>query len=357
MPDYTRSEIVDILLVLGECRCNYRRAALLYQQRYPHRRHPADRVIARIVQCERQAPRRPRQRRRTMTVQRNDPRVLVVLAMCALDPHVSVRQIQVQTGIPRETARRILNLHKFHPYHITLTQELLPPDFQRRLQFCLWARGMIDNNVNFFRNVLFSDEATFHNTGQLNRHNCHYWSQENPHWVRAVDHQNRWSLTTWCGIVDGNLIGPFFFDDHVNRQNYLDFLTNHLPNLLADVDQADHMWFQHDGAPGHRSLIVQQFLNERFPNRWIGIGRAEYEHVEWPPRSPDLTSLDFYLWGYLKNIVYARAPTTRDDMKERIRNACQNIPRHVLLATVRSFDRRVELCTINNGGIFEHLIR
>jgi len=33
----------------------------------------------------------------------------------------------------------------------------------------------------FFRFVLF-DEVTFHNTGQLNRHNSHYWSVENPHW-------------------------------------------------------------------------------------------------------------------------------------------------------------------------------
>ncbi|EZA50912.1 hypothetical protein X777_09855 [Ooceraea biroi] len=32
MPDYTRNEIVDILLVLGECRDNYRAAAQLYRQ-------------------------------------------------------------------------------------------------------------------------------------------------------------------------------------------------------------------------------------------------------------------------------------------------------------------------------------
>jgi len=35
---------------------------------------------------------------------------------------------------------------------------------------------------------MFSDEATFHNNGQLNRHDCHYWSVENPHWFRTNDH-------------------------------------------------------------------------------------------------------------------------------------------------------------------------
>lgn len=359
MADYSRREIFDIVLTLGECRQNYRQAARLYQERYPDRRHPNDRTIAKIAQRERNGPEIPRQRQKVITVERNDPRILVVLAMTNINPQISLRQIEAQTGIPRETARRFLQVHRFHPYHVTLTQELLVPDFQRRLQFCLWARERLDNNQNFFRNVLFSDEATFHNTGELNRHNCVYWSQENPHWVRAINHQQRWSLTTWCGIVNGYLIGPYFFDNHVNGQNYLNFLTNELPNLLVDVDAQtrENMWFQHDGAPGHRSLVVQQFLDQTFQNRWIGQGRAEFNHVEWPPRSPDLTSLDFFLWGYLKNVVYAEAPTDKENMKQRIRNACQNIPRHVLLSTVESFDRRIELCMINNGGIFEHLIR
>jgi len=35
------------------------------------------------------------------------------------------------------------------------------------------------NDPNFFRYVLFN-ETTFHNNGQLNRHNCDYWLEENP---------------------------------------------------------------------------------------------------------------------------------------------------------------------------------
>ena len=144
----------------------------------------------------------------------------MVLALTNVNPQISLRQIRTQTGIPKETARRILKMHHFHPFHITLTQELIPQDFQIRQQFCWWARERIDENPNFFYNVMFSDEATFHNTGELNRHNCHYWSAENPHWRRSTDHQNRWSLTTWCGIVNGHLAGPYFFDNHVNGQNY-----------------------------------------------------------------------------------------------------------------------------------------
>jgi len=40
-------------------------------------------------------------------------------------------------------------------------------------------------------------------------------------------------------------------------------------------------------------------------------------------RSPDLTSPDFFLCGFLKNIVYAKVPTTRENMIERITIACR----------------------------------
>ncbi|KOC70312.1 hypothetical protein WH47_02815 [Habropoda laboriosa] len=42
------------------------------------------------------------------------------------------------------------------------------------------------------------------------------------------------------------------------------------------------------------------WLNENFQNKWIGRGGP----VSWPPRSPDFSSCDFFLWGYLKQIFY-----------------------------------------------------
>lgn len=68
-----------------------------------------------------------------------------------------------------------------------------------------------------------------------------------------------------------------------------------------------------------------------------------------------MTSPDFYLWGYLKDVVYEHAPTTREDMMHRIRTACENIPRAVLHRTVEQFQQRIELCIQQNGGVFEYL--
>ena len=37
-------------------------------------------------------------------------------------------------------------------------------------------------------------------------------------------------------------------------------------------------------------------------DRWIGRGGT----INWPPRSPDLTPLDFCLWGLMKSEVYRK---------------------------------------------------
>ena len=41
--------------------------------------------------------------------------------------------------------------------------------------------------------------------------------------------------------------------------------------------------------------------------------------LNWPPRSCDLTPLDFFLWGYVKDKVYADNPQSIQELKEKIR--------------------------------------
>ena len=72
-------------------------------------------------------------------------------------------------------------------------------------------------------------------------------------------------------------------------------------------------WFQ-DGAPAHRRIIVRDRLRHLFNNRVVGIGHAQ----EWPARSPDLTPMDFFLWGYLKSKVYQTVPQNQNELRQRI---------------------------------------
>ena len=65
---------------------------------------------------------------------------------------------------------------------------------------------------------------------------------------------------------------------------------------------------------GFCALIVREFLNLNFNERFIGRGRP----FEWPPCSPDLTSPDLFLCGYIKYVVFAQRPTTREDLMNSI---------------------------------------
>jgi len=216
MRDYPPNEIVDIILVLGECQNNYRAAARRYAERFPLRRHPHHTVIRTLTARAREG--KLARQRRHREYDENDPRVIAILAAIYVDPHISSRQIEREIGIPRRTALRILRALHYHAYHITLVQQLRPHHIEMRIQFCQWALRMIQNDPQFFRFVMFSDEAKFYSDGQLNKHNCHYWANENPHWYRTIDHQHRWSLMVWCGIINGYLIGPYFFQRNVDAK-------------------------------------------------------------------------------------------------------------------------------------------
>jgi hypothetical protein len=65
---------------------------------------------------------------------------------------------------------------------------------------------------------------------------------------------------------------------------------------LLEEDEITYSWFQQDGAPAHTANNSMEPLNEIFGERVISRNL-------WPPRSPDLTPPDFYLWGAAKFAV------------------------------------------------------
>ncbi|PNF20181.1 hypothetical protein B7P43_G16983 [Cryptotermes secundus] len=67
--------------------------------------------------------------------------------------------------------------------------------------------------------------------------------------------------------------------------------TIYLGLQLDEDDQEGRIHFQQDGAPPHYLGEVREYLNTRFPGRWIGREAP----IAWPPRSPGLTPLDFFL--------------------------------------------------------------
>jgi len=351
--NFLKEELIDMIFVLGNSGKNCFLASRMYAAQFPERRHPEpisfSRLLERFLETG-SVDYKKEERNKTVT---NEENQLAVLLTVTENPNISQARVGEEVGISERSVQRILKMHHFHPYHIQLHQALSENDFQRRVEFCEWARLRLQGNRLFFMNVLFSDEATFHNNGCVNKHNFHYYATENPRIIREMDYQHRWSINVWGGIVGEHVVGPYFFNGHLTGERYLEFLTNDLPVLLLNLPPIQNMWLQQDGAPAHFSRQVRAFLNNTYENLWIGRGGP----VGWPARSPDLTKLDFFLWGYVKDLVYKERPTTEENMRQRIIDAFAKITPAMLRDVERSFQTRIDRCLEKNGRHFEHLLK
>jgi hypothetical protein len=71
--------------------------------------------------------------------------------------------------------------------------------------------------------------------------------------------------------------------------------------------------------------------------------------VEWPARSPDMTPPDFFLWGYLKDRVFARSPRDIPELKEIIKEEFDTIPQDMIQKAYRSVLNRCQVCIEIDG--------
>ena len=131
---------------------------------------------------------------------------------------------------------------------------------------------------------------------------------------------------------------------------YLDMLQEFLIPQLDEDDQEGRIHFQQDGAPPHYLGEVREYLNTRFPGRWIGRAAP----IAWPPRSPDLTPLDFFLWGFVKDQVFVPPlPANVVELRTRITAAVAKVTPEMLRSVWQETDYRWEVCRITNGSHIE----
>ncbi|GFY16430.1 transposable element Tc3 transposase [Trichonephila clavipes] len=142
-------------------------------------------------------------------------------------------------------------------------------DHQARRRFVEWAQNVIAVVPDFHKRILFRDEAHFWLNGYVNKQNCCIWSEANP-------------------------------------QVYAE--TPLHPEKMTEL------WFQQDGTTCHTARALIYLLKDTFGDRLI----SRFVPVNWPPRSCDLTTLDYFRWGYVKSLVYADKPQTLDHLEDNI---------------------------------------
>ncbi|KAL1517988.1 hypothetical protein ABEB36_001678 [Hypothenemus hampei] len=213
-----------------------------------------------------------------------------------------------------------------------------------------------NNDENFIKNILFTDESTFPLLGHANPAVTRYWSRENLHRTYNARTQYPQKLNVWAGILGDHVIGPFFIDGNLNGRKYLDLLQAQVIPAIQQLGvELGDVWFQQDGCPAHNTALVREYLNRNFPNKVI----SGWGNILWPARSPDLTPANFFLWGYVKSTIYRfqddRA-NNLDELRIKIQNCMQTISPEILANVRRNFYDRLGYCSAQEGSRFEHLI-
>lgn len=358
MPVFSNVEMANMHFLYGLANGNALEARRMYAQRYPNNRLPCSDTFTKLHIRLQETGTFAKSKNiigRPRTV-RNPQLENQILQIIDQHPETSTRNIADEVNVSNKTVWNILKDNLLYPYHIQRVQHLLPTDYPLRIQYCQWILHKIAINPNFTANILFTDEANFSRHGIMNFHNDHIWADVNPHAISVKRFQQTFSVNVWLGIIDDYLIGPFFLPARLTGETYHHFLENELPLLLEDVPIIirRRMWFMHDGAPPHFSVIVREFLNNVFPDHWIGRGSPH----PWPPRSPGHNPLDFCVWGYLKSLVYTTPILNVQDLQNRIIEGCNVIRNNpgIFERIRQSIRHRADACILAGGGHFENLL-
>jgi hypothetical protein len=120
----------------------------------------------------------------------------------------------------------------------------------------------------------------------------------------------------FCALSKERVYSPFFFIvTTITGIVYLVMLQQFLIPQLDDDDQEGRIHFQQDGTPPHYLGEVHEYLSTHFPGWWIGRAVP----IAGPPRSTDLTPLDFFLWGFINDrVIVPSLPANFVELQTRI---------------------------------------
>ena len=79
---------------------------------------------------------------------------------------------------------------------------------------------------------------------------------------------------------------------------------------------------------------------ERSLSREIEISKVR---IHWPPRSPDINNLHFYLWGYMKDEIRRKKMHAKiSQMKEQVKEIIVSIPVEILRRVIGKLNRCIQ---------------
>ncbi|XP_046868909.1 uncharacterized protein LOC124461437 [Drosophila willistoni] len=194
----------------------------------------------------------------------------------------------------------------------------------------------------------FSDEKNFDQDQKINRRNDR-WLCSNPTEVPVVMHTKFPATVMVLGVVSnkGHVMPPHFFSQglRVNSAAYIEVLETVVKPWIESVCGDSPYIFQQYYAPSHKAMATQDWMAENF-----------HDHITpnlWPPSSPDLNLLDYYVWGVVERETNKHPHNTISSLKTAINTVMVNMNKDHLIRACNRFRSRFEKVIAANGNFIE----
>lgn len=285
---------------------------------------------------------------RAPTLKRTNASVSLVETYFTLNPSASIRIAEKSLQMSRSQIHHILKgVLKFKAYK-TQTRQLLTN--AARIKRLLFANGF---NTQILDKIWFSDESYFYLYPKANKNQV-VWAKSRPvdNFVQKPNHSAK--ILVWMAVSHN---GVFWrpIDGHMNSQSYLNLLKHEFIPYLKSRNLKDSCFFMQDGAPCHTSKIVLSYLYKHFKERVISKRYPNTYNIglEWPPYSPDLTPLDYCIWGTLKSRVSKHKPTTLIELNTALRQEISLLDQKFIVKTISNIIPRIKSLKEALGGHIE----
>ena len=338
-----------MIYVYGFCDGNSVHAVAEYRRRFLNRRIPTRRVFTWVYQSVRDTG----TLRGVRIAAERDVNEGVdeegIVQMVQSSPRASTRRIARRLHVPLTRVWRTLHAESMYPYHVQREKHLGPGDFAQRLEFCKWLSG----SRQLHRYILFTDEAQFNRDGVNNTRNSHVRADENPHATVESNFQLRFNVNMWVQFWTISWLVFSSWKVILQERRTSDFCRRNCPDFWRTC-----FWINEVVCISNMTELLL-ILHVKLEISWTlfpwTMDRRGGPH-NWPVRSPDLSQVDYCVWGWMKELVYSVKMGTPDALLGRILDAAdrtRNSQRKLQWAT-RAVHNRAAACVAAGRGIFEN---
>jgi len=266
------------------------------------------------------------------------------------DPGRSMRSIARELEVSDSTIRRIVEEDlRYKSYALIKRGQFMnAATKERRLEKAKLLLTKLKHPQAPGQLIFFSDEKNFSQDQKVNWKN-NRWLCSDAEEVPIVMSTKFPATVMVLGVIsnEGDVMPPFFFQkgERVNAACYINVLRTVVEPWMRQVAAGRHFVFQQDGAPAHTANTTQDWLLTHLPEFW--------PKEIWPPNSPDLNPLDYYVWGVCERDVNKHPHNNVDSVKAKITEVMQGMGRQEIVKACKRFRARIEAVIDNDGDFFE----